>query len=753
MNGTPKYCENCGSELQPGARFCEGCGRPVQVDAPMAVPPVAPPSPRPVMPSAPRPVMPSAPPPAAYRQPVPRPKRSRWGCCLGCLGVLVVLAFSIGALFFWWSTRPSDMLSLGKREKIDPQAIVSAGGAWTVQKSGSPIDGLSISIPDGAYDNEMSIAISTRPIQDQKFGTDFNPITPLIHVDNGGEFVTEGMEVSVPIALPPDNFAMAFYYDEKSGALEGIPLVDLTSDRITLLTSHFSDFVISSIPFSELANTDFDTGFAPGVDDWQFVNEGSYISQGGYCAGQSFTEMWYYYEKVLGAGERRLYGRYDNNNYGYGTIDFQQDDSWGIRWASVAQVEQWDKGTAVYRLWGLSSDYLTWYSFAYAMKVTGEPQYVSIGRYVEDTGKQVRRGHALVAYKMEGNRLWVADPNYPGKDDRFISFENGAIQPYSSGENARDIKANGVRVYTEIHYLAKTAMVDWSKLGAGYEMLLEGKAGEGSFPAYSFSYLAAFDPVTGATDWQPLPDLLELDEADTAKAGEALRGKLRVAINMDPKTYQVTRYDGTQQIEFKLSTGNNGVQFDVPLEVGVNDLGFLIENTENGEAYYSDFRRVKVIYEVPDLSGTWEGVWQIEQAFNAVRYIEDGLVWVLLKTGLAQNEAEAREIAAASIEEDPNLYDERPFTVVLTALDPDKLDRYRAEVYQLADDGSTMTYSGEATFIGGIFTIKTDKGADGSKFEFTGTLADVDTLNGEFSVTAWGVVQDAILGSWKLDRE
>jgi hypothetical protein len=670
-----------------------------------------------------------------------------------------VLALVFGGVFFWWANRPSDMIALGRREKVSPQKIISAEGTLTVNDPGNPIDGLSISVPEGAYENETPFTISTRPIEEHKFGPDFNPVTPLIHVDNGGAFAADAITVGIPIQISPNEFAMAFYYDDRSGELEGIPLLELTTDKVTLLTSHFSDFVITKIPFSELLNTNVDTGFAPGLDDWQFVNEGSTIAPGGHCSGQSLTMMWYYYEKYLGAGERRLYGRYDNNNYGYGTIDFQQDDSWGYRWASVAQVDQWDKGKAVFRFMGIASPSLTWYSFAYAMKLTGEPQYVAIGRYVQEQdaqgqNKDVRKGHALVAYKIEGNRLWVADPNYPGQSDRYIAFENGALQPYASGDNARDIAANGVRVYPEIAYVGKTSMVDWNKIGAEYEKLLEGKAGEGFFPAEIISYLAEFNPTTGATTWSVLPETLELNEADTVKAGENLRGMLRVAITMAAnQDFQVTLYNGTQKIETKQRNGTQGAQFTIPLDVGINDLGFLIENINDNKANYTDFRRVKVIYELPDLSGTWEGTWQVENAFNAQRYIEDAIVWALVNTGTVEGEDEARKIVADILVADPNLYNERPLTFVLTAIDPEKLDRYKVDVYQLADDGSTYTYTGEATFSAGIFSLKTDQGSDGTKFNFAGTLAGKDNLSGEFSVTAWLVVKDALTGNWKLERQ
>ena len=739
MNASPKFCKHCGTALPPEAQFCRGCGQPIEIVAPPPARVTAPPS--------------------QVNRPVPRPKRRRGGCCLGCLGVLLVLALGVGALFFWWANRPSDLIALGSREKVSPRRMVSAEGVLTVNDPGSPINGLSIEVPEGAYEKDPPFKLSTRTIKNHQFGPGFNPITPLIHVDNGGAFAAEAMTVSVPIQISPDEFALAFFYDEKTGELEGIPLLELTGDKITLLTSHFSDFVITKIPFAELADPNVDTGFAPGVDDWQFVNEGSSIAPGGHCSGQTLTAMWYYYEKFLGAGERRLYGRYDNNNYGFSTIDFQQDDSWGQRWASVVQVDQWDKGLAFYRLWGLTSDALTWYSFAYAMKLTGEPQYVSIGRYVPEQDaqgqtKDVRKGHALVAYKIEGNRLWVADPNYPGETNRYISFENGAFQPYASGDNARDIAANGVHVYPEIHYIAKTAMVDWNKIGVQYQRVLEGKAAEGFFPEHIDSYLVEINPTTGTYVWSPLTEVLELDEADTVKAGEAYRGKLHVALTMAAgQDFQVTLYHGTQKIETKRRVEERGAQFDIPLEVGINELGFLIENIKHNEANYTDFKRVRVIYELPDLSGTWEGTWQVEQAFNAQRYIEDALVWALINTGAVESEAKAREYVAAAIETAPNLYNERSITMVLTALDPEKLDRYRVEVYQLADDGSTVVYNGEATFKEGVFSLNTDQGSDGTKFSFSGTLAGKDTLSGEFSVTAWLVVKDAVIGSWHLERQ
>jgi hypothetical protein len=240
--------------------------------------------------------------------------------------------------------RMSDNLSLGARESVASERIPASGGTLVVDTPDSSVDGLTLTVPEGAYEDARQFKISVRPIEAHEFGSDFNPATPLIHIDNGGDFAGEPITVRIPVQVSPDEFAMAFYYDPRSGELEGLPLAELAADHVTVVTSHFSDMLISTIAWELLEDVSVDTGFVPGYDDWQFTNYGSTIAPKGHCAGQSVTAMWYYYEKKLGAQERVLYGRYDNNDQGLGTIDFQWDDSWSYRFASVVQEEliDWD---------------------------------------------------------------------------------------------------------------------------------------------------------------------------------------------------------------------------------------------------------------------------------------------------------------------------------------------------------------------------------------------------------------------------
>ncbi len=759
MNPTPKFCTQCGQPLSSGAKFCAQCGHRVAA-SPAADVPAAHSAPPPASTPPPPPAYSTPPPPAPQRPPVPTPapsvsaapapaasasaasapKKQR-GCLWGCLALLgVAFLIGCGVLAFSQLTQPiSDNLSLGGREPITSETLPASGGTWVVDEPGSPIDGLTLSVPEGAYDGKRSFKISVRSIEGHKFGPAFNPATPLIHIDNGGAFAEEPMTVRIPVRVRPDEFAMAFYYDPHTGDLEGLPLVELAEDHVTVVTSHFSDMLVSTIPWELLENISVETDFAPGIDDWQFVNHGSAIAPKGHCAGQAVTAMWYYYERKVGAGDPALYGRYDNNDYRYRTIDFQWDDSWGYRFASVVQKElvDWDHlSRAFFKRMGTTSDRLTWNAFAYAMHLTGEPQYAAI---YSGSG-----GHAIVAYKIEDGKIYVADPNYPGVQARFLRYENGSFLPYYSGENATAIAEEGEAAYTAIRYMAKSAMVNWSGVGTHYEKMVKGEVGEGIFPDYTLEYLSDFDETTSEYIWSPVPKVLELSEEDTAAPGERYRGKIAFRVTLPGHRSRTVLYEGTTHKRF----GAGPVPLTAALTPGMQDMGIQVSTASGNTKLFVDFQRVRVLYEREDLSGVWEGSWQIEEAGGVLQFVEDMLTQIILWTGLAESEAQAREAAAAGIEQDPELYNPRPLRLEVTAVDPDKGDRYNIRVYL---DDSGAFYEDEATYREGVFVFDS-RSEDASRSFFTGELVGPDTLDGTFTTTAWGFFKDALTGGWSLQR-
>lgn len=541
-----------------------------------------------------------------YQHPVspgklPRRKKKH-GCLISLLVFVLVVA---GAFTVYALTKESDLIQTGRSRQLVTEKIGSSGGTVTVDDPGDDLDGLSLTVPAGAYEKTQPFKVSARPVDKHKLGKQIELLTPLISIDNGHGFAAEPMLLTIPIDLKEGQFAMGFYYDRKSGALEGIPFSELSSDHITLVTHHFSDLIVAAADLQTLIDMTVDTGYRPGLDDWQFVNRGSSIAAGGHCAGQSLTSMFYFTEIHLGQKQPRLFGRYDNNRYGAKTATFQDDDSWGYRFASVAQKEMaWNtRSLNLQHTIGQASDLYSLAAFAFAMQLTGEPQFVYIaGQKTLANGQPYAYAHAIVAYRIENGQIYVADPNYPGQSDRTINFgQSGVFQPYGSGANADDIASNGVLPFTAIRYLAKSSLVDYSRLHDQYKQMQKGEIGDGLFPEYKIEYLKAVDPKTGEETWVELKEDLELTGEDTEKAGENMRGKLKIRFsNPDTKTMQYTPYTGLSPVNASRSWSMSAGGWRMTtysLKEGVTHFGFKIEHEIGGRSKYTDFLRVQIVYD------------------------------------------------------------------------------------------------------------------------------------------------------------
>ena len=230
--------------------------------------------------------------------------------------------------------------------------------------------------------------------------------------------------MKIPVQIPPDHFAMAFYYDEVTKKLEGIPLVAVDSKSITIATRHFSKLTVSAIANSALdalVKADINSSFKPGIDDWQFENWGSYIAPGGHCAGQASAHY------GISAYSRMAPEQPSTD----ATITIARNLR-PLLWqkmipsatASLPPSMKILTGAFENKFWadlaGVN-DSLTFKAFAYAMQLTGEPQ--EIGIYSNAGG-----GHDMIAYRIFNNNLYIADPNYPGNLDRRIEFVNNAFK-------------------------------------------------------------------------------------------------------------------------------------------------------------------------------------------------------------------------------------------------------------------------------------------------------------------------------------
>jgi hypothetical protein len=478
-------------------------------------------------------------------------------------------------------------INLGTRVDLASQSVGTSGGTIAVSKPGDPLDGFVISVPPSSFPDSKNFKISEAPITKQSFGSDINPVSPMITVENGGAFSNKPIYVRIPVKVPEGYFAMGFIYDEKTKQLEGLPLVGTDPGSITVATRHFSSFFVSIIEKALLAK-DTDSGFRPGIDDWQFINIGSAIAPDGHCEGQSLTAMWYYCTTPDGK-DMCLYGRYDNNGKKPETPELWEDDSFGYRFSSIVQTDNRDQFSddffinlqgknwvLVNNKWELKDvpgigDGGTFNLFSYSIRATREPQEVGI---YSSTGG----GHAMIVYKVVGNSLYVADPNYPGNTDRKITYYSGEgkFKSYNSGSNRKAIEAGEGQAYETIQYLAKTAVVPWETIAGHWTEFKAGTIGNDKFPAYQINVVDDGGQV------------IELKDGYVSKQSK-LRADVGTA-GLLSKTYRdgiILKRDADQKID--LVHGNNDLGFYVFKRVVT-----VVNNQQVNDDQYIDFKHITV---------------------------------------------------------------------------------------------------------------------------------------------------------------
>ena len=452
---------------------------------------------------------------------------------------------------------------------------VSPGGATiSVNQANSALNGLQLTVPANSYTNTRQFKISFAPVVSQTFGSNFVPISPLITVDNGGGYSNEIVTLQIPIQIPAGNFAMAFYYDDKTGTLEGIPTIAETDSSLTIATRHFSKIVVSSIAESALSSdVEINTGFEPGVDDWQFTNYGSYIAPGGHCAGQSITALWYY-TQMKAAGEPSLYNRYDESTPG-----FWYDDARAYRFASTIQEDvDWNAWVTRYDTLKpkvQAANKIVWDEFIYSMKVTNEPQFIYIQNTNEGGG-----AHAMIVYGASGGALEIADPNYSGDNSREIWYENGEFDSYNSGANAQAILNGDGEAYDLMLYFAASSLIDFDQVSARWSEFEDGTIGNDRFPKYTVQ----------TTNEEG--NTIDLQDGHTTK-----NKTINLNMTSDSQLAFYVYRDGEL-----LSPIKAGVS-EYSLQPGNNELGIYVVGDKNGWQYI-DFKYFNVKNEQPTTTKT-----------------------------------------------------------------------------------------------------------------------------------------------------
>ncbi len=492
----------------------------------------------------------------------------------------------------------SGNIKIGDIVDLTTQTINLNGGTVTVTKPGDPLNGLTVTIQPNSFTQAQTIKISSAPISSHQLGQYFNPLTSMIKISYQGGFADKTMRIKIPITLPAGKFAMGFFYNEQTGKLEGIPIEKLASDHIIIATKYFAsntnqslgkktnldvvgDLVIGMIDESVLAGqTNINTDFKPGVDDWEFINYGSYLEPDGICAGMTLSAMWYYLERKNTDGA--LFHKYDTFNDKTQPGKLWQDNPKGYRFASAIQTDlNWD-ARATERLFQEGDPVLTWKAFALSMLITKEPQYVCLR-------STTHIGHAVVAYQMnyQTGDLMVSDPNYPSgyqtsgaTISRIIKFSGNKFNPFPASLKA---DANAT-VFDTVYYYGKTTMIDWDKFKTRWNEVQAGTIGNDKFPSYKL-YVNSVGGTELTDNYQLSSDSLKILCRST-NSSQFLTGTDRL------QAFYIYNQNGTQLA--KADFNSKGIA-KLRLGKGIIKLGFYICGAkDNRPENYVDFKWINI---------------------------------------------------------------------------------------------------------------------------------------------------------------
>ena len=169
----------------------------------------------------------------------------------------------------------------------------SAGGTITVSRTGLPVDGLQVRIPQNAISSTVAISVSVQSAAALVLPEGVSTPTPLIKVSAPGASLAQPMLIRVLVPEETGSFRYAALWNPVTRKLTPQPTIASNPTSITVAVGEFSTssaasasmaFPSSSVATEEMLVVlkgladililgDFDTGFRPGIDDWDFARQ------------------------------------------------------------------------------------------------------------------------------------------------------------------------------------------------------------------------------------------------------------------------------------------------------------------------------------------------------------------------------------------------------------------------------------------------------------------------------------------------
>ncbi|HUT26909.1 MAG TPA: hypothetical protein VMW85_02535 [Methanomassiliicoccales archaeon] len=511
----------------------------------------------------------------------PPKKKRNMKLVVAAVAVVAILLVASMAVLFWPTDANGDdlpahevipkIIDIGSLVTAATGTIGSLGGSISVNNLASAVNGLRIEVPQGALESPVDFDIRSAVVNAAQGLPDTGKIVSrMISIETDGtsdwdvfRMFDKVLTVTLPYddSLVTDEEGVRFYqYDAENQKLEptGFLWQDMIANTITFNSATFSKFVAVELAMSifEDMNSSFavDTGFRPNNDGWFIPNYGSYLENGGLCLGMVSYAKWYYTYHNTGDG---LYDQYRQGDQGE-----WRDDSTAIELATRVQMGVqgiWGSLTAEERTNTSAKE--TGLSIIHGMLVSGEPQLVGLKtRYA--SGNWGAGGHAILAYKYEGGRFYMYDPNNPG------SNVNSAQQqmPFTYGAGFTDIFKSGLNAANplqfNVFYHASAKVFSPLNAYTGlYESAQVDFNGNSVFPEIELtdedSDTYGYTPID--TDDDGIRDTSETKCWITGTISGGQRAVNTTLVFVGDQKFETAVTDGVFQIEVPLKQGDNDV--------------------------------------------------------------------------------------------------------------------------------------------------------------------------------------------------
>ncbi len=486
-----------------------------------------------------------------------------------------------------------ELLITGPPVDLGTVTVGAEGGDIGIDDPASPLAGLGVRVPQGAYADSTVFRFAYEPILSHSLPAGLEPASPLIEIENGGAYAGACMGVIIPAEIPDGYVGIAFFYDRQSGTLEALPCMAQDKQTLWVATRHFTPVLAVKARVQTLDKVKVDTGFTPGVDTWQIQNWGSYLSGGGNCSGMSLCAMWYYENRKSG-GEASLYGAYDAWLCGarWSTPTFDLDDSDAIRLCSVVQtnltaIHDYENLLRSYS-WEediLTGDALTFYNIAASFKAyPRSPVYLTVRD--SDDGSQ----HAVICYRIDGTTLYVADPNKSADATRTIiytpgaTFADGRFGPYQGVQSEWEELLGVGRAYEGIRFCGRTSIYNTVAIGRYWTDMTAGSIGEEEFPACQ--YLVLERSASGSVASTEVLDPQNPYHTDRSSLELALVGEFERRFHL----YGPASLPNAVEHSSRVGTYESSV---IDLNVGENVIGLHAEGKATWKEPYRDGNEIK----------------------------------------------------------------------------------------------------------------------------------------------------------------